>query len=168
MRGAKQILAVVIGLAAPLLASSVDRSTSFEARILAAHNRERASLNVQSLDWDKELAAGAKLWADSLARRRVLAHGKAERLGENLWAGTAGAYAPEEMVQLWVDERADFRPGAFPAVSKSDNLAAVGHYTQLIWRATSAVGCALSSNGRDDFLVCRYRRPGNVVGQHPI
>ncbi|WP_214019128.1 CAP domain-containing protein [Escherichia coli] len=42
----------------------------------------------------------------------------------------------------------------------------VAHYTQIIWRRTSQMGCALASSARDDYLVCRYTLPGNVVGQH--
>lgn len=88
--------------------------------------------------------------------------------GENLWAGTRGTYSPEEMVGLWIAEKADFTPGMFPNVSKSRDFTAVGHYTQVIWRATERVGCAIADNGREEFLVCRYARPGNVVGERAI
>jgi hypothetical protein len=29
------------------------------------------------------------------------------------------------------------------------------------------VGCALASNGKTDYLVCRYASPGNVYGEKP-
>jgi hypothetical protein len=165
------LLCAWLAVASPLLSGGVDRDSAFSDRVLAAHNRERARMGVSALGWDERLAAGAEAWARQLARTGVLRHAGGrgtERLGENLWAGTAQAYSPEEMVGLWVDERADFRPGAFPHVSRTGDLAAVGHYTQVIWRRTSRVGCALASNGREEFLVCRYSLPGNVVGERPI
>ena len=91
-----------------------------------------------------------------------------EAPGENLWTGSAARYSPEEMVGLWIEEKADFKPGVFPNNTKSGNLEAVGHYTQLIWKRTRQVGCALASNGREDILVCRYRTTGNVIGERPV
>ena len=43
----------------------------------------------------------------------------------------------------------------------------VGHYTQVIWRDTTQVGCALVTvaSGEDEILVCRYLDGGNVTGQ---
>jgi hypothetical protein len=85
--------------------------------------------------------------------------------GENLWMGTRSAFQPEEMVNDWLSEKKAFRPGRFPMVSTSGNLADVGHYTQIIWPSTVKVGCAVSSSREWDYLVCRYSQPGNVEGQ---
>lgn len=70
------------------------------------------------------------------------------------------------MVQLWVDEGRSYRAGAVPDISTTGRWQDVAHYTQIIWRRTSQMGCALASSARDDYLVCRYTPPGNVVGQH--
>ena len=43
-----------------------------------------------------------------------------------------------------------------------------GHYTQVVWRNTREVGCAVARNGSDDFLVCRYWPSGNWMGQVPF
>jgi len=72
------------------------------------------------------------------------------------------------MVQLWIDEKRDFKPGIFPNNSRSGDIEAVGHYTQLVWRATTKVGCALGHGRQFDFLVCRYANPGNVMGDRAI
>ena len=138
------------------------------ARILAVHNRERARVGAPALAWDVNLAAEAGAYAVDLARLGRLQHASAEARqgqGENLWLGTRGAYGIEEMVDSWANERRRFRPGTFPDVSSSGAGSDVGHYTQMIWRGTTRVGCALRSSSRWDVLVCRYSPSGNVVGQ---
>jgi hypothetical protein len=69
------------------------------------------------------------------------------------------------MAGSWAEERRLFRPGIFPSVSSSGQWSDVGHYSQMIWHGTTAVGCAVERGGRWDFLVCRYAPAGNVVGQ---
>ncbi|NNM76145.1 SCP-like extracellular [Sphingomonas sp. ID1715] len=173
VRGWKGLLAAALAVAMPLLTGGVDRDSAFAERILASHNRERSALGVQPLKWDERLAAQAQAWADHLARTGRFDHSPAgpfdrTMAGENLWAGTAGAYAPEEMVGYWINEKADFKPGVFPAVSHTGDLQAVGHYTQLIWRETTRVGCGVARSGDDDILVCRYLTSGNVIGERVI
>lgn len=138
------------------------------ARLLALHNRERAAVGAPALVWDQRLAAAAAGYGPELARRGRLTHSPPETRvgqGENLWMGTGGAYSLEEMVGSWAEEKRLLRPGAFPDVSSSGHWQDVAHYTQMIWRSTTAVGCALHRAPRADILICRYSPPGNVVGQ---
>lgn len=140
----------------------------FEARLLALHNRERAATGAPPLVWDARLAAAAASYGPSLERLGRLAHAPpATRAGqgENLWMGTRDAYELEEMAGGWAAEKSLFRPGVFPAVSSSRQWSDVGHYTQMIWKGTSRVGCAVHKARLWDFLICRYTPPGNVVGQ---
>lgn len=173
MQLGRVLFAVVIALSSPLMTGAIDRTGSLDQRLLAAHNRERSLIGVPALEWDADLAAGAKVWADALAQTNSFVHSPAdasdpETPGENLWAGTRAAWAPEEMVDYWVAEKRDYRPGTFPAVSRSGDLENVGHYTQVIWRNTRKVGCALASGSREDILVCRYSEGGNVIGEQVI
>jgi hypothetical protein len=166
-------LAAALAASAPLLLGGIDRTGNFDARLLAAHNRERSLAGVPALEWDPLLAADARLWADALAETETFFHSRydptdPEVQGENLWAGTPDAWAPEEMVGLWVSEKRHFRPGVFPAVSKSGDLDDVGHYTQIIWRNTRKVGCALARGRTEDVLVCRYSQGGNVLGERVV
>jgi hypothetical protein len=71
------------------------------------------------------------------------------------------------MVHLWVAEQNDYRPGVFPNISRSGDVERVGHYTQMIWRASRQVGCATAVGAREEFLVCRYSEAGNVYGERP-
>lgn len=165
-------LAATLALAAPLLIGGTGRLTSLDERVLAAHNRERSGAGIPMLDWDPVLAAEARAWGEELAATGEFEHDPDtdgdEPQGENLWAGTRGAYAPEEMVGGWIEEKKNFRPGRFPDNSRTGDLADVGHYTQLMWRETDRVGCALAEGAAEEVLVCRYRTAGNVVGERPF
>jgi len=151
----------------PACAAAQDLSR-LEGRLLAVHNRERAATGAGRLVWDRHLAAAAAAYGPELARRGRLAHSPASARpgqGENLWMGTRGAYQLEEMAGGWAAEKRLFRPGVFPRVSRSGKWSDVAHYTQMIWKASSRVGCALHRSRDWDFLICRYAPPGNVVGQ---
>jgi len=139
-----------------------------ETRLLSLHNRERAAAGTPPLAWDAALAQGAAAYAPELERLGRLVHSSRESRpgqGENLWMGSRGAYSLEEMVGSWAAEKSVFRPGIFPDVSASGRWEDVAHYTQMIWRGTTRVGCAVRQTARWDFLVCRYAPAGNVVGQ---
>ena len=141
---------------------------SFSQRLLDSHNEERGRVAVPSLRWDAQLAAEAQDWAKEIARRQRMTHADhaARRgAGENLWRGTKGYYTAEEMIGTFIDEKRHFRRGKFPDVSTTGQWRDVGHYTQLIWRGTEKVGCAVASGGGQDWLVCRYWPAGNTMGQ---
>mgnify|MGYP002133458850 CR=1 FL=1 len=88
--------------------------------------------------------------------------------GENLWAGTRGYYSPEAMTAAWVREKRYFKAGVFPDNSTTGRVEDVGHYTQLAWRDTGEVGCAMATSPREDILVCRYSDAGNYRGERPF
>jgi len=139
-----------------------------ETRLLALHNRERRATGAGPLVWDSGLAAAAASYGPALARLGKLAHSPAASRrgqGENLWMGTSDAYELEEMAEGWAAEKSLFRPGLFPSVSRSGNWSDVAHYTQMIWKGTSRVGCAVHKSGKWDYLICRYSPHGNIVGQ---
>ncbi len=139
-----------------------------DARLLAAHNKERAEVGVPPLSWDPALAAAAAAYGPTLAGLGRLEHSpRASRPGqrENLWLGTRGFFSPEQMVGSWIEEEADFLPGIFPNVSRTGNWLDVSHYTQLIWPGTTRVGCAVHQGPRYDYLICRYSPPGNIDGK---
>lgn len=167
----RSIFAIALLACSPLLMGGTDVRANFNARLLAAHNAERAAIGVPPLAWDNRLAADARVWADELAASGRFEHssdepGKAPQ-GENLWAGTPRAFAPEAMVRLWAAEKKDYRPGIFPNNSRSGDVERVGHYTQLIWRSSREVGCATAVGRSEEFLVCRYSDAGNVYGERP-
>ena len=163
---------ILVVLLTPLLLGAMGPRANFESRLLAAHNRERTALGVPPLQWDEHLATGARLWADHLATEELFQHspdqaGK-QPIGENIWGGTPGRFSPERMVGLWIAEKDKFKEGVFPASSTTGRVEDVSHYTQVVWRDSRRVGCAISSGSREEILVCRYSRAGNIIGKVPF
>ena len=163
------ILLAALGLcAAPVCAQQAVLAPDLSARILALHNLEREHIGAPTLEWDEALAQDAQGWAQSLVASGRFEHSPQvtrRNQGENLFMGTSGFYPIDAMIGSFLEERSDFRPGTFPAVSRSGNWHRVGHYTQLIWPQTRRIGCAIAQGRGDDVLVCRYWPAGNVMGE---
>ena len=162
------LLAAVFGTtvaqAAP--SESFSRGPTFAQRLLVAHNLERDRVGVPRLRWNNKLAGDAQAWAETLARTNRFEHSPdLGEAGENLWMGSAERYSAEQMIGGFVQEVRHFRPGEFPHVSMTGSWHDVGHYTQLIWRDTRQVGCAVARGRANDVLVCRYWPAGNVNGR---
>ncbi len=144
--------------------------------MLTMHNDARRAVGMADLTWDTALARDAQAYAQQLARTGRFEHSPQPRgnpnqgpnQGENLWTGTRDAYRYTEMAQHWIDERRDFVNRPVPGASRTGKFGDVGHYTQIVWRTTTHVGCGFASNRRDDYLVCRYTPAGNVFGQQAL
>lgn len=149
------------------LAQQEATQASIAEQLLAAHNHYRAEVGVPPLVWSNTLANHAQDWADYLASigGNSLQHSQDTEEGENLWLGTSGYYSHTDMVDSWGAEKQYFMEGTFPDVSSTGDWTDVGHYTQIIWRNTTEVGCGLAEAGGNDILVCRYSPPGNYLGQ---
>ena len=81
--------------------------------------------------------------------------------GENLYKITGGRIAPSNVVEQWAAEARDYQ-------YKSNTCRGVcGHYTQIVWRNTKRVGCAVARSGRTEVWVCNYDPLGNWVGERP-
>lgn len=171
-RAPRRLVAAIASLlAAPLLTGGASYTQTFDARVLAAHNAERAALGIPPLKWNAELVQSAHAWAGYLATTGRFEHAPERHRdpeGENLWAGTRGYFSPEAMVNGWIREKRYFKAGLFPYNSTTGRVADVGHYTQLMWRDTFEVGCAMVRGVQEDVLVCRYRNAGNYLGEKPF
>ena len=127
---------------------------------LERHNAHRANHCAPPLAWDENLVASAQAWAD----RCVFEHEQGTGVGENLFAAVGNA-SPAAAVDGWYNEVTayDFSAPGFSAET--------GHFTQVVWRNTTAVGCAVAvcpglfpGFGDASFYVCRYAPAGNNTG----
>jgi pathogenesis-related protein 1 len=134
------------------------------AGMLAAHNRARHAVGVPDLQWSAKLAETAQGWAETLRGQHcAMRHSGAAGIGENLaWAG-GRHLSPADVVAMWVREGRAFNP----ADNSCDRGAVCGHYTQVVWRNTKFVGCAIASCGDSEIWVCNYSPPGNYIGERP-
>lgn len=137
--------------------------------MIAAHNAQRARVGVPPLAWSDRLASIAQNWADNLMARGRFEHSPNSELGENLFelqgTGAGVAAAPAQVVEDWAAEARDYD-------YRSNSCRDVcGHYTQVVWRETKTVGCAVARGaggvGWREVWVCEYNPPGNWQGQRP-
>jgi len=132
-----------------------------------AHNRVRKQVGVAPLQWSDELAVYAEKWAKQLQRKQCgLAHrpgrGKfAQQHGENLFSITGAQASAADVVESWAQEQADYD------YRKNRCRGMCGHYTQIVWKNTTEVGCALATCGQTEVWVCNYNPPGNFMGERP-
>ncbi len=67
------------------------------------------------------------------------------------------------MATAWTDEARLFVNQPTPMFSITGHWQDVGHYSQIVWRSTTALGCAMASSASFDYVVCRYGPAGNVI-----
>lgn len=165
-------IAAGMGAARPGVARGDLRPIELQADMLSAHNIARNQVGLGPMVWSPALAADAKQYAGKMSRSGLFAHSGqvpgARPQGENLWMGTRNAYSFSEMAESWVDERHMYDGGSIDQAMSDGSFGDIGHYTQIIWRDTQMVGCAVVSNSADDYLVCRYLPAGNVMGSSPL
>ena len=141
---------------------------ALRAATLRLHNDARRSFGVVPLAWNEALASEARGYAATMAATGIYQHdqtpGRRKRMGENLWRGPRGVFSFDVMVGVMVAESRLFHRGAFPNVSTTRNWQDVSHYTQIVWPATTEVGCGLASSATTDYFVCRYAPTGNKDG----
>ncbi|GMN13538.1 CAP domain-containing protein [Altererythrobacter sp. MTPC7] len=148
-------------------AAAAQQINMFAQSLLGAHNDARQKVGAPPLRWSAPLQDDAARYAAVLAEKNMIEHASAEArkgAGENLWIGTTGFYSTRAMIDAFLSEERYFKPGVFPDVSTTGNWIDVGHYTQIIWKDTQEVGCAIANNSQNDVLVCRYMPSGNWRG----
>ena len=146
---------------------------------LDAHNSARNSVGVSNnLVWDETIANDAQSYADALAISGAWEHDPKNQktdgtgyengiYGENLYTSTAKVTL-EYAVNEWAAEEAYYHYED----NSCDANQLCGHYTQIVWKDTSRVGCAMSKYKTGTYknwylVVCKYQTPGNYIGQKP-
>lgn len=133
-------------------------TTLFKDAVLNSTNFYRYEHNATFLAWNDSLAT----YAADYAPQCIWAHSHGAP-GENLARGYPDITSA---VDAWGDERSMYDFGNPP----TGFTEATGHFTQLVWKSTQTVGCAIQNcNGQNGiqgwYLVCEYWPAGNIVGQ---
>jgi pathogenesis-related protein 1 len=162
----------------------------------AAHNAVRAMADADPpllpVTWSTELAQYAQAWADMQTEacdpQQVMHRSgqdlRAKGYGENLAASIGLRTDAQWAVDGWAGEVAcwtygtiddPFRGGGTEMCDASCymqmNSDGCGHYTQIVWRKTTQIGCGVSTcntgSGSMDVWICNYAPAGNFVGEAP-
>ncbi|WP_232668256.1 CAP domain-containing protein [Pseudonocardia sp. TRM90224] len=163
---------VVLTLGGPAFAAPLPTlNAAQQQEILAKHNAARADVGVPALTWDAGLAADAQAWAEHLGSEGgKLVHAENTGQGENLYRNSDAGSDPSLAVGSWVAERPNYAAAANKVdYDKDTNPAAAnfGHWTQVVWKNTTAVGCGTATGAFGAVTACRYAPPGNFQGQLP-
>lgn len=175
-------------------------------RFLAAHNAARKAVGVDSAQWSDELSKVAleslgqqkdrmiedakEGWANE--KFALPDHRTDNKYAENI-AGWRGNKVPgsERAVAWWLEEKTAFdklnasgsyKFGDEEGETETDadgkeRPVVVGHYTAIVWRATTHLGAAkLTFQLADDrgvvrtyvAVVCNYYPAGNIEGEQPF
>ncbi|KIY49484.1 PR-1-like protein [Fistulina hepatica ATCC 64428] len=128
---------------------------------LDTHNAIRAEHDADPLSWNYTLASAAQEWVDNC----YFAHTNGVLLpssyGENVAAAT-GNFSAMAAVYLFASDESSYDP-----CSPTYN-----HFTQVVWKNTTQLGCAvntcwgmLENRDRAIYHLCLYQPIGNVVGE---
>lgn len=158
-------LAVVVTMALLLLGELPGAISPEAEECLDAHNKVRSKVDVPALVWSDELASYALQYAEKQSDHHqcAMVHSQGQ-YGENLFRGKGKRFTPTDAVHSWAKEGHDY-----DLESNSCTPGKVcGHYTQLVWADTKAVGCAsVECPDGATFVICSYDPPGNFVGERP-
>ena len=143
---------------------------------IEAHNSAREDVNVDNgLSWDSSLAQAAQVYADKMAEEGLWEHdhdgNRKNNYGENLYTSSQ-EITLKDAVDAWVSEKEFYTIGNIGDDATCVEGEMCGHYTQIIWKKTSRVGCAKSQYQTGDYkywfiVVCKYQQPGNIIGEPP-
>lgn len=145
-----------------------------------AHNQVRAMVDTTGIaagplppmQWDPNLASYAAAWAAMCQSSggQLLDHDPNRTnvagysyIGENIYASGGTATGPDA-VALWASEKANY------TYATNSCNGVCGHYTQVVWRDSIHVGCAVQncpSLAYPNNIVCDYGPGGNIGNQQP-
>ncbi|XP_074567676.1 pathogenesis-related protein 1-like [Curcuma longa] len=159
------LLALVCAAAVALAAAPAVVAQNSPQDYVNAHNAARSNVgaNLAPVSWDSTVAAYAQNYANQRARDCQLVHSGGP-YGENIFWGSGRDFTAADAVGAWVAERQ-----YYDYASNSCAAGQVcGHYTQVVWRSSTAIGCGrVRCNSGAIFIVCNYNPRGNIVGQRP-
>jgi pathogenesis-related protein 1 len=150
---------------------------------VSAHNAARRSaLNpppspaLPPVSWDAALAQSAYNYLiECVPNGSLVAHnanrsgdyqalGGSGYVGENIYAASGKDATPQAAVDGWMSEASAYDYNA------NNEDATTGHYTQVVWRDSVRIGCAIVTCSAIKFpntVLCDYAPGGNIVGERP-
>ncbi|MCL4108280.1 UNVERIFIED_CONTAM: hypothetical protein GTU68_065308 [Idotea baltica] len=133
---------------------------------LDSHNRIRSKHGLKPLKWSDKLAAYSQEWANHLGAGnscKMYHRSGSPPFGREV-SRERNSVTIKDVVKVWTDEERwyNYNTNSCQLGKKC------GHYTQVVWRDTTEVGCAVKFCGdKSQNWVCSYNPPGNYTGVRP-
>ena len=146
--------------------------SSFYTSLVNKHNTLRKKHSAQNLSKLAAIATLAQKTANSCKSQGKLVHSgtsyNGQWMGQNLFLMGGAAPTADDVANDWYSENQNYDYSTGKA--KKAN-AVIGHFTQMVWKATKQIGCAVAigpwGNYNPSYYVCcNYFPGGNVSGQY--
>jgi len=142
---------------------------------LQEHNVFRCMHGVPPLRWNADVAADAESW---IADKKTMIHSNSYAIpppagpaGENLYYTSWWRPTAKKVVEKWYYEANYCKTGS--ATNFKDGCAeaktgkATGHFTAMIWKGATELGCAWSDSSRPYLAICRYKAGDSLSNDTP-
>uniref|UniRef100_A0A0K8R989 Putative antigen 5 protein n=1 Tax=Ixodes ricinus TaxID=34613 RepID=A0A0K8R989_IXORI len=136
----------------------------FRKKCVDRHNHYRKLHRSPRLVQNTKINLWAQAWADYIASIDQMRHRDGNPYGENIYriGPVQHGYKPKakDVVDAW------YREIQYYNFSNPGFSSKTGHFTQVVWRATSMLGCGWArSYTRYIYVVCNYNPPGNILNK---
>ncbi|KAL4915122.1 CAP domain-containing protein [Aspergillus aurantiobrunneus] len=150
-------------------------ANDYQSKVLHSHNVHRANHSSPDLTWSSDLEASARV----LASRCVYEHDaniNGGGYGQNIGYGTSADDVDIMISNLMYNDEMGFFENLYGLATPDFGLFDKwGHFSQIVWKASTQVGCAtvqcdslgnVDSTSAVPFTVCNYNPQGNVGGEY--
>ncbi|KAI5240763.1 hypothetical protein E4T43_05846 [Aureobasidium subglaciale] len=162
--------------ASSTVAAPAGKATTYQQRVVDHHNVHRSNHSAPALAWDAALAStAAKIAATCVYAHSMNVDGGG--YGQNIAAGVEANNVSAVITELFYNGEVGYYTNLYGQANPDmSNFEKWGHFSQLVWKGTTKVGCAtqycsggLANVGQyvsPHFTVCNYGSPGNYAGEY--
>lgn len=146
-------LTLLIALAVVLISFTLQvtaLSTKTIQTIVKEHNKVRAMHHAPPLKWDKSLAKYAQNWSNKCGTKYSKGpYGENMAMGFPNWSSAVNGW---------------YKEVRFYSFDESRYCTATSHFTQVVWKSTTKIGCGSKTCNGSKIYTCSYSSKGNVLG----
>ena len=155
------------------------KPTGYQGMVLHHHNIHRANHSAPDIAWSDSLAATAQKIGETCIYAHNMDMDKDQgAYGQNIAAGVKADNVSAVITELFYNGEVSFYDELYGEDNPSmDNFHEWGHFSQIVWKGTTEVGCAtvdcssqnLANTGGNVapyFTVCNYKKQGNMGGDY--
>ncbi|KAI5370810.1 Putative CAP domain-containing protein [Septoria linicola] len=152
--------------------SQLHKRATYVEQVLQHHNVHRRNHSAPDLKFHYGLAKTAQAIAKTCNFQHAM-NFDGGNYGQNIAAGVPAQKVSRVISDLWYNEEVSSYARLY-GVANPRFSGAWGHFTQIVWKGTTHVGCYTqkcpegiqNAPGTYDYTVCNYRGVGNVRGQY--